>query len=178
MVGDLLDLARGRLGTGIPIQPVPIDLARIVHDIVDEFVDAYPDRTIRVDGGEGDVSGRWDADRLGQVLSNLIANALEHGEDPVVVRALDRGERVAIEVCNGGTIDLATASRVWDPFVSVAGPREGRRGLGLGLYIVREIARAHGGTVEVTRNDGATVFRVLLPRQASGAAAGTGGPPR
>jgi signal transduction histidine kinase len=177
MVSDLLDLARGRLGSGIPITPVPVDLAQLVHDVADEFVDAYPDRTIRVDGATH-VQGVWDADRLAQVVSNLIANALEHGEDPVVARALDHGDRVAIEVCNGGMIDLATASRVWDPFVSIAGPREGRRGLGLGLYIVREIARAHRGTVEVTRDDGVTVFRVVLPRQPSGAAAGTGGPPR
>jgi len=167
MITDLLDLARSRLGGGIPIVRHRIDLVPILRDVTDEFADAYPDRTLRVSPDEGSLVGEWDGDRLAQLMSNLIANALEHGDDPIRIHAFDRGDQVEVEVRNRGTIDLETSSRAFDPFVSLHAQREGRRGLGLGLYIVREIARAHGGGVDIASAAGETVFRVFLPRTAS-----------
>lgn len=168
MADDLLDLTRGRIGGGVPIVVAPTDLGALVRDVVEEFNEAFPDRTIAAALDGLDLRGEWDGDRLSQVVSNLIANALEHGGDPIEVAArLDGGdERVVIEVRNQGELSAEAISRVFDPFVSMASTRAGRRGLGLGLYIVREIARAHGGAVEASSDDGTTAFRVVLPRRA------------
>jgi len=165
MADDLLDFTRGRIGGGVPLTIKPVDLAGIVNDVVDEFREAFPDREVRAEPGPGDLDGEWDGDRLAQVVSNLIANALEHGGDPIVVRARPDGDTVTIEVENQGEMPEHLGSRVFDPFVSLHATRSGRRGLGLGLYIVREIARAHGGSVEAVSSRGATFFRVVLPRR-------------
>jgi signal transduction histidine kinase len=112
----------------------------------------------------GDVIGSWDTDRLGRVASNLVGNAVAHGGDgPVHVRLSDQGEQVALEVHNrGAPIDPQVLPVLFEPF------RRGdtsHKGLGLGLYIVREIVRAHQGSVDVrsTAAEG-TTFTVRLPK--------------
>ena len=92
-------------------------------------------------------TGNWDAERIGQLVSNLVGNAIQHGHDPIVVEAKDMGAVVSLEVRNAGELERRVARRLFEPFVSGRGGE--RRGLGLGLYIVREVARAHGGSVLV-----------------------------
>jgi signal transduction histidine kinase len=166
MIQDMLDLARARLAGGIPVACAAADLGTLVRRTIDEHRVAFPDRRVEI-ASSGDLAGTWDADRLSQLASNLIGNALVHGrsEDPVEV-CLDgsRPERVTFVVSNGGTIDPATLPGIFDPFRG--GDRSGGRGgLGLGLYISQQIARAHGGRIQVEPpRDDRTIFRVDLPR--------------
>jgi signal transduction histidine kinase len=98
-----------------------------------------------------------------QLVSNLVANAIQHGRDPIVVEAKDRGDAVVLEVRNAGELEPSVVQRLFEPFVSSRGSK--RRGLGLGLYIVREVAKAHGGRVEAESAPGETIFRVEIPRE-------------
>jgi sigma-B regulation protein RsbU (phosphoserine phosphatase) len=164
MIGDLLDFARGRLGGGIPIEREPCDLGRIAGDEVDEMRQAYPGRDIRCEA-TGDLAGAWDADRIEQLLSNLIGNSIQHGIDPISVSARDAGEVVVVAIHNGGPpIPPATLPRLFEPFQQ--GAPGASEGLGLGLYIAGEIVRAHGGTIGVTSSEAeGTTVTVSLPRR-------------
>jgi PAS domain S-box-containing protein len=168
MIGDLLDLTRGRLGGGIPISPAPTDLGPLSRRVVGEVEVAHPSRELRLEA-RGDLRGEWDADRLGQLLGNLLKNAVDYSpeDSPVTLAVHDEGERVRIEVRNQGEpIPATLLPDLFEPFRR--GAARGSRpfsGLGLGLYIVEQIATAHGGSVEArsTREEG-TVFTVRLPR--------------
>ncbi|QJR11046.1 Sensor histidine kinase RcsC [Usitatibacter rugosus] len=169
MIEDLLDITRARLAGGIPVAPVATDLGAIVERVVHEQRALHPSRCIDVQRN-ADLSGRWDPERLSQVASNLIGNALQHGTagEPVLVR-LDGSDRSAVTLAveNAGAIDPTILPHVFDPFRGVQ--REAKRGdgLGLGLYIVREIVEAHGGTVTAQSNvERRTTFTALLPRTA------------
>jgi signal transduction histidine kinase len=162
MISDVLDLTRGQLGGGIPVVLGPIDLGIVCRSVVDECRLAHPDRKVLVDA-EGNLRGRWDSDRLLQVVSNLVTNAIEHcTEDPIVVSVKDMGSSVVVEVRNfGRPIPASELATLFDPF------SRGRAtsGLGLGLYIVREIVRAHDGAAEVRSTPGeGTTFRITLPK--------------
>jgi len=135
-----------------------------VSQTVSELCEAHMARDIRclATEAEGDFRGNWDAERIGQLVSNLVGNAIQHGHDPIVVEAKDMGATVGIEVRSAGELDERVAHRLFEPFVSSRGGK--RRGLGLGLYIVREVAKAHGGSVLVESGRGSTTFRVELPR--------------
>ena len=113
----------------------------------------------------GQTAGQWDADRLAQALSNLIGNALTHGDParPIRVDAVGNDQRVAVAVHNfGPPIPEAELASIFDPFRQ--GSTRHGTGLGLGLYIAREIARAHGGAVEVASSAGVgTTFTITLP---------------
>jgi signal transduction histidine kinase len=165
MIADMLDLARGRLGGGIPIQPQPIDLAAAVQRVVVECQTAQPQTRIVVETA-GDLACDADPERLAQVLSNLIGNALQHGAPgvPVIVR-LDgsRAATVAIAVENSGEIAPEALPHLFEAFVRGPG-RTHEGGLGLGLYITQQIAQAHGGDVAARSADGATIIEVTLPR--------------
>jgi signal transduction histidine kinase len=165
MVNDLLDLTRTRLGAGIPIIPQPTELAPLLQEVLDELA-AGQQHNITVDT-QGDLRGVWDRDRLAQVISNLIGNAVQHGspETPVHVRASGTAKEVTIEVHNWGpAISPAALPTVFEPMVRHA-PRGQSTSLGLGLYIARELVASHGGTIRVTSTaDEGTTFRVCQPR--------------
>lgn len=170
LIDDMLDLARARLAGGIPVQRDRVDLGPVIQRVVQEHQAAHPDRRIEMTS-EGNLDGEWDRDRLGQVASNLIGNALQHGDsgEPIYVR-LDGTdpERLLLSVANAGGIAPDVLPHLFDPFR--AGPREARAsgGLGLGLYIAQQIVRSHEGSVDVRSPDAAhTMFRVTVPRRSA-----------
>ncbi len=167
MVSYLLDLARTRLGSSIPIAPTRVDLTTVCEQVIAELEVVYPDSQLRFES-KGDLSGEWDGDRLTQVISNLVANALQHGQPPVTVVAKEHGDQVVLQVHNQGPHIAATALKhIFEPLVRQPHQTGDRNtsGLGLGLYIAREVIAAHGGTIEVTSTEKAgTTFTVQLPR--------------
>jgi signal transduction histidine kinase len=170
MIDQLLDLTRSRLGSGIAVVPVPTNLGRIVTDVANEARAAHPERALLVET-TGDLDGEWDPDRLAQVASNLVGNAMAHGRADVPVRVTARGDAgiVELSVHNAGpAIPAVLRSVLFDPFRRGHEGSETSRtsGLGLGLYITREIVNGHGGTIEVVSTDAeGSTFRVMLPRR-------------
>jgi two-component system sensor histidine kinase/response regulator len=169
MLDDLLDLSRARLGGGIPIAPRPVDLAAVTRRVVSELQAAHPRRTVVV-RAKGDPRGEWDEARLEQVLSNLVGNALRHGTPDTAVEVGSDGsaaDGVTISVHNAGHIPAALTPRIFEPFLQGKKGRARAEGLGLGLYIVQQIALAHGGRVTVDSTEATgTTLRVELPRRA------------
>jgi PAS domain S-box-containing protein len=172
IVGDLLDLSREREGAGIPIEPKPTDLRAVCRQIIDELESIARDRQITFDC-DIDGAGAWDEHRILQAISNLTSNAVRHGTpgSPVRVRLTGDEERVAVEVHNQGTIPSDILPRIFEPFRSGRHYASRGEGLGLGLFIAKAIARAHGGGLEVNSSNGATMFRLVLPRHPAIAAA-------
>lgn len=170
LIRDILDYTRGQAAGGIPIVPRPTHMGEIVSTIIDEIALLYRDRTIRLEA-RGELRGRWDRERAEQVVSNLIANALTHGTGEVVVTAEGTPAEVLVSVHNGGTpIAEEHRATLFQPFRRGAARSPG---LGLGLYIVSEIMRAHGGSVEVSSTAATgTTFTTRWPR--TDAARGTG----
>ncbi|HEY3821904.1 MAG TPA: response regulator [Polyangiaceae bacterium] len=164
IIDDILDLTHGEAGTGITVRPAPTDLGALCRAVLDERRLAHPDRDLALDL-RGDLAGRWDADRLMRVVSNLLGNAITHcDEDPIHLGAHDAGDHVTLVVHNrGAPIDGEILPTVFEPFRR---SNTTAKGLGLGLYIVRQIVLAHQGTVDVesTAADG-TTFTVVLPRE-------------
>jgi signal transduction histidine kinase len=169
LISDLLDFARARSGGGIPIAPRPTDLGDLAAPLVEEHRLVHRERRIELHR-QGDLSGTWDEDRLAQVVGNLVANAVQHGrKDESIVLRLDgtRPDQVVLAVENGGEIPAGILPRLFEPFASGARPQEGGQGLGLGLFIVRQIARSHGGEVAARSSEGCTSIIVRLPRGGS-----------
>lgn len=168
MITQMLDFTRIRLGGGLPLDVGSVDLKTLAQAVIDE-VAPFHARTIRLDL-DGDTAGMWDRDRLSQLLSNLAANACQHGtRTSDIWIALDGTDpdRVRITVCNGGVIPSELLPSIFEPLRSgdVQG-RGGGSGLGLGLYITDQIARAHGGEIEVESSAVAgTRFTIDLPRR-------------
>lgn len=168
MVSDLLDLTRTRLGAGIPITPKRMDLAPLCEQVLSELEAVYPESRLRAEC-TGDVIGEWDSDRLTQVVSNLVANALQHGGAGSVVNVAVDGEddaEVVLRVHNDGPrIPEHDMKQIFEPMIRRAAPDGDRNARGLGLYIAREIVTAHGGAIDATSSDrGGTTFTVKLPR--------------
>ena len=170
MIEDMLDLARARLGGGIVVKPVAADFKALVERALREHQAAAPERPIEITH-EGDFAGRFDPERIAQVASNLIGNALKHGTPGRPVRvSLDGTQRdhVALIVRNGGIIPADILPHLFDPFRGSQRQSGRGEGLGLGLYIVSQIVQAHNGSVEVKTGDaeeaGETAFYVRLPR--------------
>lgn len=171
MIRDLLDFTRAHLGGGIPITAAPVDLAAVLDEVLEELAHAYPTRTVRrrPPAPGANLHGTWDEARIAQAVMNLVSNAIQHGRDPIEVEAMATDTTITVEVRNAGGIDPAAAGRLFTPFAhgaERANRPDGRAGLGLGLYIVSEIARAHGGTVDFDSVDDTTRFRLVLPREA------------
>jgi signal transduction histidine kinase len=170
MIDQLLDVARIRLGTGIAIAPTVVDLGKVVDDIADELRSSQPQGAIRIE--KHDEVGYWDADRLGQVVSNLLGNALAYRapDTPVVVTVRGDADHAFLTVHNDGPpIPAAVIPLLFDPFQrGQPSARPGSAGLGLGLYITKELVAAHGGSIDVQSTDNTgTTFTVSLPRRAS-----------
>jgi len=169
MIETLLDFTESRFTGRLPIAPVPTDIHGMCRGVIEELLAAEPDRTIELDL-EGDGRGIWDPARMAQVVSNLVANALKHGarHGPVRVSVAGDEEDVVLKVANQGpAIAPALMAVLFEPFCRESALRDAShaRGLGLGLYIARQIVNAHGGaiTVESTGAQG-TTFTVRLPR--------------
>ncbi|HLL23440.1 MAG TPA: sensor histidine kinase, partial [Kofleriaceae bacterium] len=155
------------IGTTIPISPRATNLRENVEHIVDELQLTAPTRTIRFDH-TGYEDGHWDADRIAQVLSNLVGNALQHGppSSPITVDSRVDQDRAMFAVTNEGPpIPPAELATLFEPFRRGTNARDSGGSLGLGLYIAREVVAAHGGRIEVASVQGqGTCFTVHLPR--------------
>ncbi len=164
LIDQMLDVALMRAGRA-QLQPGPGDLHSLCHQLSEEFALAADEGRIMIETA-GNSRGHWDLDRLSQVFSNLIANALQHGgQDPVRVHIEGRKIRhVTVTVTNSGTIPDDVARTMFEPFSRDVSSAH-RKGLGLGLYIVREHVTAHGGTISVQCHDNYTEFVIRLPRQ-------------
>jgi PAS domain S-box-containing protein len=168
LVNDLLDFTQARLGSGIPVRRQPADLRGIVQQVVDELQPAYPDRRVQ-SLGSGEVRGEWDPDRLAQALMNLVSNALAYGEEEgtVTIRTQGDGDCATIAVHNCGTpIDAQLLPVLFEPLRRGSGhANRAARSVGLGLYIVKHIVDAHGGSIHVASSRGeGTTFSIRLPR--------------
>jgi signal transduction histidine kinase len=166
MIEDMLDLARARLAGGIVVKRETTDFKLLLERVIREHQAAAPERSIKT-VYRGDFSGSFDAERISQVASNLIGNALKHGDGGTVDVELDgtTGGSVTLNVSNGGMIPADLIDHLFDPFRGGQRPAGRNAGLGLGLYIVYQIVKAHHGSVRVdTSREGRTTFRVDLPR--------------
>ncbi|WP_437563122.1 hybrid sensor histidine kinase/response regulator [Sorangium sp. So ce542] len=168
MIEHLLCYSRARLGQATQLDPQPTDLHSLCASVIDEQQHCGADRVHLQ--GRGDPNGRWDLDRMAQVLSNLIGNALRHGAPsaPIVVEVDgSRRDEVWLSVRNQGTIPPDILPHIFEPFRTTAGGRSPSEGLGLGLYIVRAFVEAHRGTVVAASSpEAGTSFEVRLPRTA------------
>jgi signal transduction histidine kinase len=165
MIGDLLDLARARLGGSIPLHRRNTDLQRVCEEAVVESRGAHQEAEVQCDAS-GDLRGEWDADRLAQVVSNLIGNAIQHGNGtPITLTALDQGDSVTLAVHNGGPpIRQEVLPFVFEPLMR-GGAEGSPHSIGLGLFIARAIVAAHGGHIQVSSSaDAGTTFTVELPK--------------
>lgn len=163
LVSDVLDFARGRLGGGIPVKLGRADLGEICREAVAD-ANAGGNVAIRFEA-TGDLVGVFDADRIRQALSNLLRNAWHHGGGDVELKTWESEDRKKLftTVTNRGpAISPELLMTLFEPFKRQRDPQ--RRGLGLGLYIVREIVRAHGGVCGVQSSEDATVFTIEWPR--------------
>lgn len=167
MVGDILDFARIQFGGRVPIVPSSVDVRKIVEDVVSEVAASHPDADLRVECA-GDLQGQWDGARLAQALTNLIANAVQHGsrKHPITVALHGMPNEVVISVANQGpTISDEKLSRIFDAVQLDKNVREESGHLGLGLYIVDNIVRGHGGSIDARSSEGqGTTFTIHLPR--------------
>jgi signal transduction histidine kinase len=167
MVDQLLDLARIRAGE-MQLKPTPLDIGQLCRSIADEFT--VPERASRVHvTHSGDPVAPVDSGVFAQALSNLLGNALQHGDAdaPVSVQIDGRApDRLSIAIGNRGAIPAERLAHIFEPFQHRDGARKSGQGLGLGLYTASTFIRAHGGDLAVASDaaGGTTVLTVTLPR--------------
>jgi signal transduction histidine kinase len=173
LLDDMLDFSRTKLGLGIRVAPASADVAALVADELDQLRVAHGTHSIELDV-TGDTGVPCDGRRIQQMLGNLVGNAIKYGEPTAAVQVVITGgdREISIEVRNRGpAIPASVLCRVFEPLERGPGAqtRAGSQdSLGLGLYISREIARAHGGEVDARSDEAETVFTVRLPRCAPG----------
>jgi signal transduction histidine kinase len=171
LIDDLLDVTHARVTGELPIAPRPTDLRTLLEEVIGDARAASPGRVIELleVGPNASTLGEWDADRIAQAVTNLVNNALTHGDprEAVRVRCSFEDDRAVVSVHNRGpSIAPALLPKIFDPFRRGAEPRKRAEGLGLGLYIVQEIASAHGGHVEARSSaEEGTMFTMTLPRR-------------
>jgi PAS domain S-box-containing protein len=168
MIADVLDLARSRQGSGIPIAPRPTSLRDVCREVVEELRLVHPSCDFRLDA-DAPAIGTWDGDRLAQAVSNVAGNAAQYGrkEGPVCIGLADDGSEVVVSIRNeGAPIAQELLPNIFDPFRRGDSP-EGHRagGLGLGLYIAHQIVLAHGGSIDVQSDESGTTVTLRLPRR-------------
>jgi signal transduction histidine kinase len=171
LVADLLEFTRTRFGDAIPIVTAEMDAARMVDDVAAEVRASYPTSVINV-RSSGDTRGAWDCERLAQAVTNLVSNAVHHGTEGGTIQISVDGsaEGLQISVRNQGrAIPADQIQRIFDGMKELGAPRaDDRRHLGLGLYIVDKIVRAHRGSIAVQSSTAqGTTFTVHLPRDAA-----------
>lgn len=167
LVNDLLDATRARLAGILPLEVSTVDIAKIIEHVVDEYRALHPARVFDVDVS-GATSAIADGKRLTQVVGNLLGNAIQHSpsSSKVAVSVRGRESSIALAIENAGKpIPPELRARIFEPLERAeAAKSEPTHSIGLGLFIVREIVRAHGGTIDVTSSDnGVTRFSVSLP---------------
>ncbi|RZI54478.1 MAG: HAMP domain-containing histidine kinase, partial [Pseudomonas sp.] len=170
MIRDLLDFTQARLGGGIRIGRRPADLHAIVRQVVEETEVAHPERTFVLQH-QGNAHGQWDADRLAQVISNLLSNAVTYSPSstPIRITTEDLGDIVELAVHNeGAAIRADMQAHLFEPMQRASSElNNANRSVGLGLYIVKHIVDAHAGTVTVKSAEGeGTQLTIRLPRTA------------
>lgn len=160
-IDDVLDFATVRLRGGIEVTRRAVNMVDVARGVL-EREDAAPGARRTRLHAEGDTTGVWDRDRLAQLVARLVVNARRHGEASAALEVHVRGMSDAVElhVVNRGTLEQETLAHLFQPFR----PRDAQRGLGLGLFLVDAIARAHQGTVSASSSAGSTSFVVRLPR--------------
>jgi signal transduction histidine kinase len=191
LVSDLIDFTLSGLGRTMPLHRGPVNLKQLCREVLDGYRTTHPGRTLRLHS-DGDIIGVWDAARLRQLVTNLVGNAIQHGspDGPVELSVACEGSAsegtgpkgsaskgcgpeqstVVLSVHNeGAPIPPDLLPTIFDPLVRYATPASTARrnpgSIGLGLYIVREIVVAKGGTVEVTSTaEEGTTFTVRIPR--------------
>ncbi|QDZ02585.1 PAS domain-containing sensor histidine kinase [Nitratireductor mangrovi] len=164
LIDDLLDLARIRLGGGFKVEPRSVEVAPILEQVVGELRTAHPDKAFetRLDLPQPVFC---DAPRIGQLASNLLGNAVVHGaaDEPIFLEAAIHDGWLSISVANKGSpIPEKVRKRLFRPFFR-GEVRPSQQGLGLGLYISSEIAKAHGGTLRLTSGETETRFTLRMP---------------
>jgi signal transduction histidine kinase len=168
LMNDLAILVRSRMRLPLPLTKTTADLGEICEHALEDVKASESNVVVELEK-IGDLSGNWDRERLGQVVFNLVTNAVIHASgERIRIVAEDRGPDVEVRVTNQGTpIPPDFQNSIFDPFVrrEVAVPGIIKSGLGLGLFIVKEIVSAHHGAIEVvsTESEG-TTFTVRLPR--------------
>jgi signal transduction histidine kinase len=165
LVDNIMDLARARLGGGISLDLAEADLVETLQVVADEIRSAHPDREIHL---ELDFPQPTVVDRLrvAQLFSNIVSNAVTHGleDHPVHITGRHGPDGIEVSVRNSGSaIPEEDLERLFMPFKRGAASRGGQ-GLGLGLYIALEIAKAHGGTIGVSSDETGTCFTFKMPR--------------
>jgi signal transduction histidine kinase len=173
MIEQLLDVARIRAGR-IEMTPAESDLKRLSQALIEEL--ERDGEATRVElSAAGETRGRFDPDRIGAAISNLVANALQHGGAESRIRVHIDGtapDRLVLRVSNDGVIPPDVLATIFEPFHTSGPGGSARGGLGLGLYIVQQFVGAHGGTVRARSSvEQGTVFEVALPRALEAAAA-------
>lgn len=166
LIDNVMDFARGRLGGGLSVDPSPAEpIEPVLRQVVSELRIAMPGRVIEADFAAVTAPVQCDRRRIGQLASNLLGNALTHGapDKPVRIGATTAGGWFELSVGNAGDpIPAVVLRRIFTPF-SRGTLRPGLQGLGLGLYISHEIAKAHGGTLEVVSTEAETRFTFRMP---------------
>lgn len=178
LIGDLIDFSSAGLGHAMPLNRGPVDLEELCREVIDSSRTAHPGRVLRL-RSDGDVNGVWDPGRIRQIVSNLLGNAIQHGspDGPIDLSLTSRGtgsgrggSTTILSVHNeGAPIPPALLPNIFDPLKRFATPESTAHrtpgSVGLGLYIVREIVVAKGGTITVTSTaEEGTTFTVRIPR--------------
>ncbi|MFY2558115.1 ATP-binding protein [Corallococcus terminator] len=170
MIRDLLDFTQARVGDSLPIRPRPMDLHGLTRQVVEEVLLVHPHRHVHLDlRGDGRLDA--DEDRLAQVVTNLVGNALQHSEPAARVRVVLREDEggMCLEVHNEGPpIPAALLPTLFEPYRRGPKARRGKGSIGLGLYISRLIVLGHGGSIDVYSAEDGTRFKVWLPRHQGG----------
>lgn len=165
LINDVLDFARGRLGGGLPVAPRrPVRMGPVLEQVIGELRSGHAHRAIRTELALAHPVA-CDPDRIGQLLSNLLGNALSHGDPTgeVAVRAISDEDGFTLSVANTGpAISESARADLFKPFSRLK-PGEVREGLGLGLYIASQIALAHGGRIDVASDNAETRFTFRMP---------------
>ncbi|MES2980881.1 MAG: HAMP domain-containing sensor histidine kinase [Verrucomicrobiota bacterium] len=169
LVGDLLDFAGSHLGSKMHVTRQSMNLEELCREVIEEIRAVHPSRVFELECS-GDGNGEWDRPRLRQLISNLVGNAVQHGaaQTPIQLFIKADGNSMLLRVCNQGpAIPRELQTVMFDPRRRSLcnGLSRELGGFGLGLYIAREVVKAHGGVIEVSSDDRETAFIVKLPRR-------------